>query len=540
MKNKIIIIASAAFVALAGCTKVESFALREQSDNQICFTTYTGRAMTKGTNPDFQQSFVVEAFVNGNPSDLYFYPTKFRYSGGRYIGDTTRYWTTTGEHFDFYASSPLKYTNISYSDVYFNTVDSTFSITKTNGKTDILAARLVDQEKTTSVALEFGHTLTRVMFSAVGADTTKSYKVSQIMLKANSSAKYNYGDTATWTLSTDPYDYSFVRTPKTIPTGTLTPQAVGDTLFLIPVQASSVKALVWYSVYSGSYLIDTTVDPVEIDLPVQNVWDINSSVTYKMVLDISSSVEPISFTAAISGWNEENVVLPVPRYVDENGVDRGPGIWVADNYWAPVNCGYDPVNYPYGKLYQWGRKVGGGYNTGTAPYDTELAQTSVSSTWPDGGYTNNPADDKFYNSSDSYPDWYTNTSNHFTEWPMTDPSGTTGIGNPCPEGWRVPRLSELTDLTRNYSSSTSKDGLNGLYFSGFNTYSSTVPSVFLPFGGYRQYDGVALSRTVWGYYWTSTGCHDYGNLPWCTYFAVKPFFPQYSTCNGYSVRCVAE
>lgn len=54
-------------------------------------------------------------------------------------------------------------------------------------------------------------------------------------------------------------------------------------------------------------------------------------------------------------------------YIDEYGVNRGEGIEIDGVVWAPVNFGYraatesDP-GYPYGKLYQWGRKNGQGYN----------------------------------------------------------------------------------------------------------------------------------------------------------------------------------
>ena len=56
-------------------------------------------------------------------------------------------------------------------------------------------------------------------------------------------------------------------------------------------------------------------------------------------------------------------------YIDEYGINHGKGIAIDKTVWAPVNCGYHEIDYPYGKLYQWGRKYGQGYVG--SPYDDE-------------------------------------------------------------------------------------------------------------------------------------------------------------------------
>ena len=53
-------------------------------------------------------------------------------------------------------------------------------------------------------------------------------------------------------------------------------------------------------------------------------------------------------------------------YVDEYGINRGKGTAIGSTVWAPVNCGYHEIDYPYGKLYQWGRKYGQGYDDSDA------------------------------------------------------------------------------------------------------------------------------------------------------------------------------
>ena len=52
----------------------------------------------------------------------------------------------------------------------------------------------------------------------------------------------------------------------------------------------------------------------------------------------------------------------LPSYIDEYGVDHGPGTKIGETIWAPVNCGFHIIDYPYGKLYQWGRKHGQEYD----------------------------------------------------------------------------------------------------------------------------------------------------------------------------------
>ena len=89
-----------------------------------------------------------------------------------------------------------------------------------------------------------------------------------------------------------------------------------------------------------------------------------------------------SITAVAAGGASKSCtvnVISVPTsvatvdYVDEYGVNHGKGVAIGGTVWAPVNCGYKAATdtdkgYPYGKLYQWGRKYGQGYSAG---YDQE-------------------------------------------------------------------------------------------------------------------------------------------------------------------------
>ena len=67
--------------------------------------------------------------------------------------------------------------------------------------------------------------------------------------------------------------------------------------------------------------------------------------------------------------NSENVVRDnTVEYIDEYGINHGGGIMIDSIVWAPVNCGYHATDFPYGKLYQWGRYHGQGY---CAPFHHE-------------------------------------------------------------------------------------------------------------------------------------------------------------------------
>lgn len=109
-------------------------------------------------------------------------------------------------------------------------------------------------------------------------------------------------------------------------------------------------------------------------------------------------------------------------------------IKVGDLLWAPVYCGYSAA-HPNGLLYQYGRAKG-------QPYYPASSNGNVCVAGP----TSDPADDKFYVNK---PDWYSGTALSF--WPMSkDETGYVEgkIGNPCPDGWRLPTVAEFEGLMK--------------------------------------------------------------------------------------------
>lgn len=236
-------------------------------------------------------------------------------------------------------------------------------------------------------------------------------------------------------------------------------------------------------------------------------------------------------------------------YIDEYGINHGQGVEIDGVVWAPVNCGYHATDYKYGKLYQWGRKYGQGYNGPIYDINGNQSGTYTDASVPSivtkavslsvgQSYSNS---NKFYTYTSSYYyfDWVTPQNN--TLWNSgTDTSPIKTEYDPCPEGWRVPTYAELNNLKANYSSWTTNAGQNGLWFSGLTSYSESVSRVFLPTAGSRgNSEGSADERGIRGLYHSSSpsGSRACG---FDIYYGAVNMYDGSMRVNGHSVRCVQE
>ena len=234
-------------------------------------------------------------------------------------------------------------------------------------------------------------------------------------------------------------------------------------------------------------------------------------------------------------------------YVDEYGINHGPGILIDGVVWAPVNCGYHATDYQWGKLYQWGRKYGQGYSGDLEDRDGDTIGQTSDATTPtlakgavsivEGNQISN-SNVFYYGSSD-----WANPHNA-TLWN----SGTEGSPiktdyDPCPTGWRVPTYKELDNLRKNHSSWTSISGQSGYWFSGSRSYSTYIPKIFFQAAGVRiRQDGSTSSRGSGGDYWSSTPS-DYNDNEAHYLYLYDGTVRIYSTgyrADGHSVRCVQE
>ena len=241
-------------------------------------------------------------------------------------------------------------------------------------------------------------------------------------------------------------------------------------------------------------------------------------------------------------------------YVDEYGINHGPGVEIDGVIWAPVNCGYHETDYPYGKLYQWGRKYGQGYSglLFDGSWDYPLGDVS-DATVPEireggvslaGGQSEENANVFFLGDSENNYDWvYPSDGTLWNSGTEEEPVKTEY--DPCPDGWRVPTYAELDELSKNKSSWTTNDKQQtGYWFSGVSSYTETVPQVFFPAAGNRKiaYGGITSDyRGGYGSYWSSRPYS--GRLAYSLDFnGIFDYFAMNSSARayGFSVRCVQE
>lgn len=298
-----------------------------------------------------------------------------------------------------------------------------------------------------------------------------------------------------------------------------------------------------------SYTLRPSLDPIDVTYPTLT-WtssdstvaevDQNGKITAKGDGYAEISVLAVGgATAMCSVYVETPTGVAYRDYIDEYGVNHGKGIVIGRLVWAPVNCGYKAETetekgYPYGKLYQWGRKYGQGYD------DRDLS-------YPTGANLINNQVELSFGSSNDYKDaffyGFDNWSNRDVEDLWEDGTGNRTKKDPCPEGWRVPTYSEIGNLTRYHSSWTTKDGQNGYYFTGPYTYISELPMVFLPAAGQRSYyDGNSSARNSEGNYWIAIPRDDRGRARYLKFDDYRDvWFDMYvSKANGCSIRCIQE
>jgi len=256
--------------------------------------------------------------------------------------------------------------------------------------------------------------------------------------------------------------------------------------------------------------------------------------------------------------------------VYREGSWSGVPIRIGNIWWAPVNCGYDPLGYKFGKLYQFGRIDGCGYAKATniseltvsgvkrVPSYSCPAEAPIQTVSKSTSLLKNPEPSKFYYNTGDYGDWYAiYYSQVLSCWPHTaaeTPENSSGIGSPCPSGWRVARVSDFTSLVGGVSEVVLyvNDGVIGTWFDGTSSPGENKDGVFLPAAGQRYYDykDIAEERGMYGYYWTSEADRAGSSSSKCLRYYCHNRNGYYSNGiylagassrhHGYSVRCVHD
>ena len=297
-----------------------------------------------------------------------------------------------------------------------------------------------------------------------------------------------------------------------------------------------------------SYTFETDVDPFDVSdktltwsSSVPSVATVTQDGTVTSLSDGTAVISAVAVGGASASCTVKVVscIAPTADYIDEYGVNHGKGIAVGNTVWAPVNCGYkaatsESKGFPYGKLYQWGRKYGQGYDES---YDESVPELVEGPVMPSVAQSEENKDMFYYVSQSPY-DWSkVQNDNMWNSGTGSSPVKTKY--DPCPEGWRVPTYAELDKLNNSYSSFITVGGQKGRYFSGDYTYLDNAPQVFFPAAGYRDSDdGNAGDRGNSGDYWSSrptdSGAHElyFHSSNVGMYSDGRP--------GGYSVRCVQQ
>ena len=242
--------------------------------------------------------------------------------------------------------------------------------------------------------------------------------------------------------------------------------------------------------------------------------------------------------------------LPEPSgtdYIDEYGINHGPGVEIDGVVWAPVNCGYHTEDFKYGKLYQWGRKYGQGYYGSLYDPDMNYIEDYYDAGWrviesaPVSLEAAQSEDNEsiFYKSTKEYNyNWF--ESSDYNLWNSgTEENPVKTEYDPCPKGWRVPTLTELSELTDNFTLTTDGIGRTGYMFEDVNPVTSEASQLFFPYSGYSPSNGyTSNNRGGRGYYWSSNLKDVYAD--YLIFYSETIRLTAYNRAHGLSVRCVQD
>ena len=306
------------------------------------------------------------------------------------------------------------------------------------------------------------------------------------------------------------------------------------------IKDETLTAIIAPGVYSaGTQIMQIYVNNSLTPLIVKasSTITLESGKSYKYRLTIGKDVSFLDeVNVTINDWEEELLndqiitsTAPLTiHYIDEYSINHGSGTQIDGVVWAPVNCGYHKTDYPYGKLYQWGRKYGQGYSgDATFPSAEEIITAPVSlNIGQSAEYANVYFSGKGDWCNEQINDLWANSSGNQTEY------------DPCPKGWRVPTYEELNSLSQNYSSHSTLNGQNGYFFSGSYERSNGAPEVFFPSLGFRDTNGTSYVRDSYGHYWSSTPCETGAYFLYTDGDKTKINTSSNRT-SGFGIRCVS-
>lgn len=291
------------------------------------------------------------------------------------------------------------------------------------------------------------------------------------------------------------------------------------------------------------------------DAKSSNDWLVVRPITglvgsFEITLEVEANDEGTDRSAKVDIWNDKyglsQVVsvtqrghnsIGVKDYIDEYGVNHGEGIIINQLEWAPVNCGYHETDYPYGKIYQWGRKQGVGY------HDSETgdpATTIIADIWSGKNGDEDPGTFYKYGEGSKFIyDWLMEGDNSFwNEGTEQNPIKNEAY-DPCPQGWRIPTSYEFNQLLEDttHQWATADGSINGVELRGK---ANVDHKLFFPAGGrINALDGLSYDRNIEGYYWTISATE--GSSAFLYFFENGMSVNLHgSRAGGCSLRCIKE
>ena len=318
--KKFYLIAGAALVMLAGCTKTELVST-ENEQKPIAFENFVHKT-TKATEAVETtveaNGFGVSAFYTLNSSSsssAYFENIDVAYTSADDRYKTTYYWPLEGT-MDFYAVYPKDYSITSST----KTIDS-FS---TEGAVDLMVASKTGEScathstTATTVPMSFSHVLTQVYFAIKGEEAVNNYKVEKIILEAKNGATYTYS-TGAWTTPSTDKTYTYYAPSSAVTFKGSNYVVFGtkadNSLMLIPQSDVTVKIYYTVETPAGAVLAKFNEDTAGNNHQYKSFvassstvttdvdWAKGTTVKYQLTLPLGG--KPIEFTATVNAWATE-------------------------------------------------------------------------------------------------------------------------------------------------------------------------------------------------------------------------------------------
>lgn len=262
--------------------------------------------------------------------------------------------------------------------------------------------------------------------------------------------------------------------------------------------AISARGVVWSTSQNPTISLSTkTSDGIGIGSFESLITSLSPSTTYYVRAFASSSLG--------TAYGNQ-LVLNTDSAMTFNAVTSTSGkVWMDRNLGASRVAISSTDKLSYGGLFQWGRGADG----------HQKRDAQMTSTLSGNDY---PGHNKFITVNSGNYDWRTSQNNNLWQ-------GVNGINNPCPIGFRVPTIAELTAERSSWSKSNSEGAFNS--------------PLKLPLSGYRNYgDGTINTAGSFGYYWSSSV---FGVLAQSlSFYSTSTSTLDSFRVYGFSVRCIKD